>query len=293
MKLEILVLILIVMMLIHTFTVNLFAENTVSKLDIDYAVIRILNPKFKAINSDSPVYREGIPFGSGFLVSWKNDLFIITARHVAEVNNDLLGVVRVKNKKKNCIEGYKIKLQKDCWIFHPEGGDNITHYVDVAVMKIKWLEGFEIKAFDYDKDFLDERILNNILINRGIKKPYLLNVYWWTTDIDMAQLDPSRPIIGFADLSKKVNKLKLKKDNAIINFEKEAIFCKGDAFHGNSGAPIIDMMPWDKPKRKLLGGSKPLGLIVIEPITRIKEVLHFTQDYENNFKNHNWSLLYK
>ena len=67
------------------------------------------------------------------------------------------------------------------------------------------------------------------------------------------------------------------------------------------------MMPWDKPKRKLLGlviatdidnfvnweGNKPLGLIVIEPMTRIREVLHFARDYENNFKNDNWSPLYK
>ena len=67
------------------------------------------------------------------------------------------------------------------------------------------------------------------------------------------------------------------------------------------------MMPFDKPKRKLLGlivtsvidnfvnweGNKPLGLVVIETITRIKEVLDFARDYENNFKNDNWNLLYK
>jgi hypothetical protein len=266
-----------------------------------------LNPKFKAINSDSPVYRAGIPFGSGFLVSWKNDLFIVTARHVVEADNDLIGIVRVKNKKNDCIERYKIKLQKGCWIFHPEEGNNNTHYVDVAIMKINWLEGFEIKTFDYDKDFLDEKILNDVLINRGIEKPYLLNVYWWTTDIGDTRLDPSRPISIPTDLSMKAHKLSLKKNNTIINFEENAIFCRGDAYHGNSGGPVIDMMPWDKPKRKLLGlviatdidnfvnwkGSKPAGLIVIEPITRIKEVLYIARDYKNNFKNDNWSLLYK
>jgi hypothetical protein len=66
-------------------------------------------------------------------------------------------------------------------------------------------------------------------------------------------------------------------------------------------------MPFDKPKRKLLGlviasdidnfvnweGNKPLGSIVIEPITRIKEALYFAKDYPNNFKNDNWSFLYK
>jgi len=305
MKLEILI--LIVMMLICTFKVTLFAENTGSELDIDCAVIRILNPKFKAINSESPVYRAGIPYGSGFLVSWKNDLFIVTARHVAEADNDLIGIVRVKNKKNDCIERYKIILQKSRWIFHPEGGNNNTHYVDVAIMKINWLEGFEIKTFDYNEDFLDEKILNDVLINRGIEKSYLLIVYWWTSDIGEAQLDPSRPISIPTDLSMKVNKLLLKKGNTTINFEEEAIFCKGDAFHGNSGAPVIDMMPWDKPKRKLLGlvvasdidnfvnwkGSKPAGLIVIEPITRIKEALYIARDHENNFENDNWSLLYK
>lgn len=307
MKLKILVLVLIAMMLIYTFNVTLFAENTVGELDIDCAVIRIINPKIKSINNNSPVYRLGGLWGSGFLVNWKNDLFIVTARHVAEADNDLLGVVRVRNKKNNCIEGYKIKLPKDYWIFHPEEGNNNTHYVDVAIMKINWLEGFEIKAFDYNKDFLDEKILNDILLNRGKEKPYLLNIYWWTTDIGEAQLDPSRPIPAFADLSMKVHKLSLKKDNIIINFEEKAIFFRGDVFHGNSGGPVIDIMPFDKPKRKLLGlviatdidnfinweGNKPLGLIVIEPITRIKEVLYFARDYENNFKNGNWSLLYK
>jgi hypothetical protein len=307
MRLKILVLILVAMLLIYTFNVTLFAENNVSELDIDYAVIRILNPKLKAINSDSPVYRAGCPLGSGFLINWNNDLFIVTARHVAEADNDLLGVVKVKNKKNNCIERYTIKLPKDDWIFHPEEGNNNTHYVDVAIMKINWLEGFEIKTFDYNEDFLDEKILNNILINRGIEKPYLLNVFWWTTDIGEAQLDPSRPILALADLSMKVNKLPLKKDNINIDFEKEAIFCKGDVYHGNSGGPVIDMMPWDKPKRKLLGlviatdidnfvnwkGNKPLGLIVIEPINRIKEVLSFAKNYPNNFKDDNWNLLYK
>ena len=307
MKLEILVLILIVMMLICTFNVTLFAENTVSELDIDYAVIRILNPKFKTINNDSPVYRTGGLYGSGFLINWKDDLFIVTARHVAEADNDLIGIVRVKNKKNDCIEGYKIKLQKDCWISHPEGGNNNSHYVDVAIMKINWLEGFEIKTFDYNEDFLDEKILIDVLINRGIEKPYLLNVYWWTTDIGEAQLDPSRPISIPTDLSMKAHKLPLKWDNTIINFEEKVIFCKGDVYHGNSGGPVIDMMPFDKPKRKLFGlviatdidnfvnweGNKPAGLIVIEPITRIKEVLYFARDYENNFKDDNWSLLYK
>lgn len=301
MRLEILVLILIAMMLIYSFNIALFAENTVSKLDIDCAVIRILDPRFKAINSNSPVYRAGIPRGSGFLVSWDNDLFIVTARHVAEINNDLLGIIRIKNEKNDCIERYKIKLPKDCWIFHPEGGNNNTSYVDVAIMKINWLEGFEIKTFDYNEDFLDEKILNDILINRGIEKPYLLTVYWWTSDIDEAQLFPSTPIAALADLSMKVPKLQLKSDNTIINFEEKAIFCKGDVFYGNSGGPVIDMMPWDKPKHKLLGlviasdidnfvhyeGNKPLGSIAIEPITRIKEALSFAKNYENNFENDN------
>lgn len=302
---RLLILFLIVMILIFSFNFVLFAEGIINKMDIDNSVVRIINPKNKIINSDSPVYRAGGPWGSGFLVSWDNDLFIATARHVAEADNDLLGVVRLKNKKNNCIERFKIKLQKDCWIFHPEEGNNNTNYVDVAIMKINWLEGFEVKTFDYNEDFLDEKILSDILINRGIEKPYLLTVYWWTSDIGEAQLDPSRPIPGFADLSMKVPKLQLKSDNTIINFEEKSIFCKGDVFHGNSGGPVIDMMPWDKPKRKLLGlvvasdidnfvnyeGNKPLGLIVIEPITRIKEALSLARKFKNDFKNENWSPL--
>jgi hypothetical protein len=304
-KMRLLILFLIVVILISSFNFALFAEETINKMDIDNSVIRIINPKYKIINSDSPIYRAGSPWGSGFLINWENDLFIVTARHVAEADNDLLGVVRVKNKKNNCIERYKIKLPKDYWVFHPEEGNNNTNYVDVAIMKINWLEGFKIKTFDYNEDFLDEKILNDILINRGIEKAYILNVYWWTSDIDEAQLDHSRPIRQFAVLSEKFKELKLNKNNTPVDFENQVIVCKGDAFHGNSGGPVIDMMPWDKPKCKLLGlvvasdidnfinyaGNKPLGLIVIEPITRIKETLSFARNYENEFKNDNWSPL--
>jgi len=302
---RLLILFLIVVILISSFNFVLFAEDTINEMDIDNAVIRIINPEFKKINIDSPVYRTGSPWGSGFLVSWNDDLFIVTARHVVEVDNDLLGVIRIKNKKNNSIEIYKIKLPKDNWIFHPEEGNNNINFVDVAIMKINWLEGFKIKTFDYNEDFLDEKTLNSILTNKDIEKPYLLSVCWWTSDVGEAQLDPSRPVKQVALLSEKIKELKLKKNNTLVDFENQVIVCKGDAFHGNSGGPVIDMMPWDKPKYKLLGlvvasdidnfinyaGNKPLGLIVIEPITRIKETLSFARNYENEFKNDNWSPL--
>ena len=305
MRLLILFLILIVMILISSFNFVLFAEKIINKMDIDNSVIRIINPKNKIISSDSPVYRAGSPWGSGFLVSWDNDLFIVTARHVAEIDNDLLAVIRVKNKKNDRMERFKIKLQKDYWIFHPEEGNNNINYVDVAIMKINWLEGFEIRTLDYDEDFLDERILNNILTNKDIERPYMLQMHWWTTDIGEKRLDPSRPIKGLASLSEKVKKLKLKKNNTLIDFENQVLFCEGDAFHGNSGGPVIDIMPFNKPKNKLLGlviasdidnyvsyeGLKPLGLIVIEPIIRIKEALSFARNFKNDFKNENWSPL--
>jgi hypothetical protein len=60
MRLKTLVLVLIAMLLIYNnFNGTLFAKNNISELDIDYAVIRILNPKLKAINNNSPVYRLG------------------------------------------------------------------------------------------------------------------------------------------------------------------------------------------------------------------------------------------
>ena len=277
------------------------AEQQNTEIEFDRAVIRIVIPKFQKQKDYSEIYKVCNPFGTGFLVSWENELFIVTARHVAEVNFDLCGIVRGKNKITGKIEIYKLNLQRDRWIFHPEIGDENTQYVDVAAMKISWPDDIKVKAFQYNFDFLEENEIIFFLNKNSDEPNYFVKTFCWLSDWGENSLDPTRPLPLFGELSKYPNlKASNIKNNATNKyFNEKVIFIAGDAFHGNSGGPVIDIMPFDNPKRKLLGlliasdidkykgheGAKPIGIAAIEPIFRIKETLKIAKTEKQSLKN--------
>ena len=89
------------------------------------------------------------PDGTAFLVQWRNELYIVTARHVVEKDHDLYAKVWVRNTQTGAIEMVFLNLPKDRWVYHPKQADEDTRCVDVAVMKITWLRGYEVMTFLY------------------------------------------------------------------------------------------------------------------------------------------------
>lgn len=99
-------------------------------------------------------------------------------------------------------------------------------------------------------------------------------------------------------------------ENKIINnsynkfFEEETLFVKSNIFHGNSGAPVIDVSPFENPKNKLFGiivASEEdkiqnnillLEWVVIEPVYRIIETIEYLNNKFEERSNYNfWSPL--
>ena len=293
----------------------LFFINNISvsaSVHFERSVIRILIPDLKSSESNFKseiIYKH---WGTGFFVSWNNDLYVITARHVADVKNDLIGVIRLKNKKTNEIILFKISLPKNNWVFHPNIENNDYCSVDIAVMKINQLENYEIVAFVYNKDFLNKSYINKLL-NQVFnpRSPFILQSYNWLSDWwgdkfknEFTRLTPALIVIE--------NKLYQQKNlkNKVMNisnnkfFEKETIFIKGTMFHGNSGAPVIDVSPFENPKNKLFGvfialeevkiqnNILPPGMACIEPVYRIIETIECLNNKFEEKSNFNfWSPL--
>ena len=71
-------------------------------------VIRILNSETRDQNSYLKIEKIGKHWGTGFFVSFENELYVVTARHVADQKYDLIGIARIKNNETGEIEKYKL-----------------------------------------------------------------------------------------------------------------------------------------------------------------------------------------
>ena len=291
-----------------------FINNILVSASVDFgrSVIRILITDLKKSESNFESKKNIKTWGTGFFVRWNNDLYIITARHVVDIKNDLIGIIRLKNKETNEIKLFKISLPRNRWVFHPNSESNEYCSVDIAAMKINQLENYEIVAFVYNKDFLSKSYINKLLNQTfNLKSPHILQSYNWASDWFGSELKNSF-IRLIPALSVTKNKLYQQKNlvNKILNnsnnkyFEEEIIFVKSTMFHGNSGAPVIDCSPFDNPKNKLFGvfialeevkiqnNILPPGLACIEPVYRIIETIEYLNNNFEEKSNYNfWSPL--
>jgi hypothetical protein len=260
-------------------------------------VLRILNSDIKIQNSYLKIEEIGKHWGTGFFVNFKDDLYIVTARHVADKNFNLTGIARIKNNKTGEIEIYKIFLPKDNWVYHPEKGNTLTCPVDVAVMKVDRVKDYKIVALDADSDFLTREYIKNLPFKRYLEKPYICKSYNWLSDYmieENMKYNPTLPAptfivnnIGENILQQKYLKNKIKGQPSNNLFEDEVLFLKGNQYPGNSGAPVIDVTPFENPQNKILGvliasepikvenNFIPLKFVVIEPSFRVIETLEY------------------
>jgi len=300
---------ILIIFLFLFFTNNILVSASVN---FERSVIKILIPDLKSPESNFKSEKIFKHRGSGFFVRWNDDLYIITARHVADITNDLIGIIRLKNKETNEIKLFKISLPRNKWAFHPNSESNKYCSVDIAAMKINQLENYEIVAFVYNKDFLNKNYIDK-MVNQAFdsKSEYILQSYNWLSDWFSSEfknrftrLTPALMIIE--------NKLYQQKnlENKVLNasnnkfFEEETLFVKGNIFHGNSGAPVIDLFPFENPKNKLFGiivASEEdkiqnnillLEWVVIEPVYRIIETIEYLNNKFKEKSNYNfWSPL--
>ena len=228
----------------------------------------------KVPGNSSGAKERGKPDGTAFLVQWKNELYIVTARHVVEKDHDLYAKVWVKNTRTGAIEMVFLNLPKDRWVFHPKRADPDTRCVDVAAMKITWFKGYEVMTFLYQADG-EKESRDNQLPLKDPEPPQPVLVFGFPAEIGF-ELTEQRPL-GRAGIVSMIAGTKfIKMEGKFV--DEKACLVDIEAFPGNSGSPVINQFhPADNSTIKVLGlliGTNPRRhYAMIEPVSRIRETL--------------------
>lgn len=199
--------------------------------------------------------------GTAFFVHSEKKLFVVTARHVAEKNYDMQARVQTKHDSTGQIEVIQLKLPRDRWIFHSQQGDSVTHYVDVAAMRLRGAKNRNIKTFRYELAASGESE-SNLLPSEDPVPPQAVLVFGFPLNIGF-ELLKQRPFgrLGIISMTAGQKFLKMNLNNNLKFVESRTRIIDVEAFPGNSGSPvIIQLTPFNK-KPQLLGFVVGLGHI--------------------------------
>jgi hypothetical protein len=253
-------------------------------------IIRLEHSEKIILEGSERIREQKIPDGTAFFVQAEEELYVVTARHVAEKDYDLHAKVRSINLKTGKIEVIYLTLPRNRWIYHPRQGEADTRYVDVAVMKINWMLDRQVMTFLYAMDKQKEAVGNQLPLTDP-EPPQPVLVFGFPSEIGF-ELTEQRPLGRFGIVSMVAGNKFLKMEGKYV--EERACLIDIDAFPGNSGSPVINQFNLiTDPKIKLLGVLIGTNLrrhySMIEPVSRIRETLEVakTQSLEGlNF----WSL---
>jgi len=230
--------------------------------------------------SPNPIIRN-VPDGTAFFVAGYKQLFIVSARHVVEKPYDLHARIQTKNNSTGENRIFLLKLPRDKWVYHSYKGDDLTHYVDVAAMRIIFLRDWGIVSFLYENKESPEHNKNQ-LPYEDPEPPSPILVFGFPADVGFA-LEEQNPIGRLGIVSMKAGKKFVKIDS---NKYAEERSCLIDAriFAGNSGSPVMNQMRLEDPQPKLLGlvtaANNMLDFAIIEPTSRIRETIDLAKDKE-------------
>ena len=216
--------------------------------------------------------------GTAFFIQWADELYVITARHVAEQGHDLRAKVWSKRLNSGEIKMIFLHLPKSRWAYHPNQGDAETRSVDVAAMKINWLEGHQVMTFLYEGEGPKEG-KDNQLSFQDPEPPQPVLVFGFPSEIGF-ELTEQRPLGRAGIVSMVAGKKFIKMEGKFL--EERSCLIDIQAFPGNSGSPVINQFhPGAASPIKLLGvlvGTNPKRhYAVIEPASRIRETLEIAR----------------
>ena len=209
--------------------------------------------------------------GTGFFVLTPDALFVVTAAHVARKDYDLHARVPVLLDPTGETMMKELKLPRSRWVFHPDIGDEETHPVDVAVMKLPPLSGAGVVAFRYCPQNCPEDEYNQL--EKDPDPPQEVLVFGFPLNIGF-QLREPRPMGRQGMVALKADERFLVLKGKYV--EAKAFLMDIKMFGGNSGSPILTM-PGLGRKMYLFGlvfgTNVNLDFAIGEPASRIREVL--------------------
>lgn len=214
-----------------------------------------------------------LPQGTAFFVNHSNQLYIVTARHVVVPRHDLQARVECMRTDTNQTEVILLKLPHEKWVFHPDSGDNDTHPVDVAVMKLHSIKDRSVKSFRYVPLGATDHDTNQLPL-KDPEPPQPILVFGFPADVGFGLLE-QRPLGRFGVVSMKTDKEFIMWDGKFG--EERCCLIDVRIFGGNSGSPVMNEMRITDSKPRLLGlvsaVNNGLDFGIMEPASRIRETL--------------------
>lgn len=250
-----------------------FAESLYSQLNRN--VIRLEHYEQVKLEGSNEIITRNIPDGTGFFVGTNgvdNSLYVVTARHVAELPYDLHARVHCIKTTTGKHENILLRLKRSRWIYHPSSGDESARAVDVAVMRLSFPRDREVISFKHDQ--------NNVMAGNIPKEdpepPQPVLVFGFPGDIGF-ELKEQRPIGRFGIISIVAGDRFLRYSDGKY-FDKKTYLVDSSIFPGNSGSPVINqVLPILDERIKLLGlvSASNVGMkyAIVEPVSRILEAI--------------------
>ncbi len=261
------------------FPFSSFPEAVSKEQDMVYdkfsrAIIKLKHDEPVHIKGSNKIKTNVIPDGTAFLLYNRNDLFVVSARHVVDKDYDLYANVKAKNNETGLIKTFLLKLPRHSWVYHPDQGNDKTHYVDVAVMKIGLFPGHELFAFQYSPQWVNT--VDFTSHKQGTPLPVLICGFSGDKGFRLSETRPlSRLgiIPAFKDNSKS---FKISNGKFV---ENKAFLIDAEISEGNSGSPVFQPAPplfFRNDMRIIglvIGADESMGLAIVEPASRIGETL--------------------
>jgi len=241
------------------------------------AIIRLVHTERIHPEGSKRDRTDEIPNGTAFFVKSGSDLFVVSARHVVEKEYDIHAKVRLRNKMTRRTKDFLLKLPKEKWVFHPAKGNNDTHYVDVAAMRIDHLMEYELLSFIYDPKAKSE---NDFLFSKPeTHAPVLILGFCGNRELRGSRPKPSAKL-GIVSKIKGNEFFKIGNGKFV---EPEAYLVDADITQGNSGSPVFQSVSSGLLKNEMkiigmvIGTNKPMDLAIVEPASRIGETIDFAK----------------
>lgn len=227
------------------------------------AVVRLEHIDVITRRGQEDTLNQEQPDGTGFFVRFKDEYYLVSARHVVQRSYDLRARVTVRHIETNQLEVVELHIPKAAWVFHPDQGNDSVHAVDVAAVKLGGIR-------DRAPLFIQE----SLFAEKDPWPPDIVLVFGYPERLGF-ELHEQRPFARIGIVAFATDEAFIQLGSKYLNEGTRLLDVP--MFGGNSGSPVFNRPEFGRELSFQL-----LGLVIVrlqwqyavcEPISHIKQTL--------------------